>query len=88
MGAKHYKDRYGTEYCVDGDKVCIKVYCTYCSPPDNLEANVWVRAGIAHKCKEGGNLTATLVTDLWATPESIREHQWKVTNVKKCGEEP
>ena len=76
-----YKSEYGTIYCVDGEKVCIKAYCPFCAPDDCLKANVWVQENVRHRCKEGGNLIASL------TGMGPKDEKWSVTTVEKCGGE-
>ena len=76
MVAMHYKSRYGDEYCIDGDKVCIKVDCYHCGP-------IWVQAHHPHICPGGGTLTASL----WSLGGHGEDWGWKITEVKKCGGE-
>ena len=61
----------GDEYCIDGDKVCIKVRCPHC------DSTLWVREGVPHVCEEGHSLTATRTGPAgW----------FRVKEVEKCGD--
>ena len=71
--AQLYTSKYGEEFCVDGDKTCIKTYCNNCG-------TIWVREGVPHVCN-GGTLTATLLGF------GGRKEWWKHKEVKKCGDE-
>lgn len=68
-----YTSKYGEEFCVDGEKRCIKVNCYHCG-------DIWVREGVPHVCKYGGALTATLL------PWGSGKDWWTHKEVKKCGD--